>query len=71
VIIENMYRLITCGSGAVKEYFFVKQDPAYRPVASNRHLDGTTAELPVTLPCAARRGLWLFASKNRSANDLV
>jgi hypothetical protein len=48
VIIKNMFRWITCGFGAVKEYFFVKQDPAYRPVASNRHLDGTTAELPVT-----------------------
>jgi hypothetical protein len=48
VIIKNMFRLITCGSGTVKEYFFVKQDPAYRPVASNRHIDGTTAELPVT-----------------------
>jgi hypothetical protein len=79
VIINNMFRLITCGCGAVKEYFFAKQDLEYRPVASNRHLDGTTAELPVTtclsadgaLPCAARRRLWLFASKNRSANDLV
>jgi hypothetical protein len=48
VIIKNMIRWITCGSGAVKEYFFVKQDPAYRPVASKRHLDGTTAELLVT-----------------------
>jgi hypothetical protein len=43
-----MLRLINCGSGAVKEYFFVKQDPAYRPVASNRYLDGTTAELSMT-----------------------
>jgi hypothetical protein len=55
-----MFRLITCGSGAVKEYFFVNQDPAYRPVASKcpapkptgakagRHLDRTNAELPVT-----------------------
>jgi hypothetical protein len=48
VIIKNMFRLITCGSGAVKEYFFVKQYPAYRPVASRRHLDGTIANLPVT-----------------------
>jgi hypothetical protein len=31
-----MFRWITGGSGAVKEYFFVKQDPAYRPVASKR-----------------------------------
>jgi hypothetical protein len=30
-----MFRLITSGSGAVKEYFFVLQDPAYRPVASD------------------------------------
>jgi hypothetical protein len=48
VITKIMFRLITSGSGAVKEYFFVLQDPAYRPVASDRHLDGTTAELPVT-----------------------
>jgi hypothetical protein len=48
VIIKNIFRLITGGSGAVKEYFFVKQDPAYCPVASKRHLDGTIAELPVT-----------------------
>jgi hypothetical protein len=48
VIMKNIFRLIPCGSGAVKEYFFVKQDPAYRLVASNRHLDGTSAELPVT-----------------------
>jgi hypothetical protein len=48
VIIKNMFRWITSGSGAVKEYFFVKQDPAYRPLASKRHLDGTTAELPGT-----------------------
>jgi hypothetical protein len=48
VIFKNMFRLITCKSGAIKEYFLVKQDPAYRPMASNRHLDGTTAELPAT-----------------------
>jgi hypothetical protein len=46
VIIKNMFRSITGGSGAVKEYFFVTQDPAYRPVASKRHLDGTIADLP-------------------------
>ena len=40
-------------SGAVKEYFFVKQDPAYRPVALNRHLDGTSAELPMTTSLSA------------------
>jgi hypothetical protein len=60
VIIKNMFRLITCGSGAVKEYFLVKQDTEYSPVASKcpapkptgakagRHLDGTMAELPLT-----------------------
>jgi hypothetical protein len=42
-----MFQLITCGSGAVKEYFFE------------------------ALPCAAPKRLWLFASKNRRANDLV
>jgi hypothetical protein len=44
VITKIMFQLITCESGVVKEYFFVKQDPAYRLVASKRHLDGTTAE---------------------------
>jgi hypothetical protein len=59
-----MFRLITCGSGAVKEYFFVKQDPTYRPVASNRHLDGTTAELPVTTYLSAGWGIAVCRAKN-------
>jgi hypothetical protein len=70
-----MSRLITCGSGAVKEYFFVKQDPAYRPVASKcpapkptgakagRHLDGTTAELPVTTCYSAEWGVAVCRAK--------
>jgi hypothetical protein len=58
-----MFRLITCGCGADKEYFFVKQDPAYRPVASNRHLDGTTAELPVTTCLSAGWGLAVCRAK--------
>ena len=58
LIIKNMFRLVTWDSSAVKEYFFVKQDPAYRPVASNRHLDRTTAELPVTTCCSAE---WVVA----------
>jgi hypothetical protein len=57
VIIKNMFRWIICGSGAVKEYFLVKQDPAYRPVASNRHLDGTTAKLLVTTCLSAEWGV--------------
>jgi hypothetical protein len=52
-----MFRLITWGSGAVKEYFFVKQDPAYRPVASKRHLDDTTTELLVTSYISAGWGV--------------
>jgi hypothetical protein len=60
VITKIMFRWIICGSGAVKEYFFVKQDLKYRLVTSKRpapkptgakagrHLDGTIAELPVT-----------------------
>jgi hypothetical protein len=80
VITKNIFRLITCGFGEIKEYFFVKQDPAYRPVVSNRHRDGTNAELPVTTclsagwgvaVCRAKNALWLFATENRSANDLV
>jgi hypothetical protein len=63
VIIKNMFRVITCGSGAVKEYFFVKQDPAYRPVASNRHLNGTTAELPVTTCLSAGWGVSVCRAK--------
>jgi hypothetical protein len=47
VIIKKMFRLITWGPGAVKEYFLG------------------------ALPCAAPKRLWMFASKNRSANDLV
>jgi hypothetical protein len=58
-----MLRLITCGFGVVKEYFFVKQDPAYRPVASNRHLDGTTAKLPVTPFLSAGWGLAVCRAK--------
>jgi hypothetical protein len=63
LIIKNIFRLITCGSGAVKEYFFVKQDPAYRPVASNRHLDGTTAELPETTCLSAGWGFAVCRAK--------
>jgi hypothetical protein len=63
VIIKNMFRLITCRSGAVKEYFFIKQDPAYRPVASKRHLDGTTAELPVTTCLSAGWSLAVCRAK--------
>jgi hypothetical protein len=62
VITKIMFRLITCGSGAVKEYFLVKQDLTFRPVASQPDR---------ALPCAARKRLWLFANKNRSAEDLV
>jgi hypothetical protein len=58
-----MFRLIICGSGAVKEYFFVKQDPAYRPVASKRHLDRTTAELPVTTCLSAEWGVAVCRAK--------
>jgi hypothetical protein len=58
VITKIMFQLITCESGVVKEYFFVKQDPAYRLVASKRHLDGTTAELPVTTCLSAG---WIVA----------
>jgi hypothetical protein len=63
VIIKNMFRLITSGSGAVKEYFFVKQDPAYRPVASKRHLDGTKAKLPVTTCRSAGWGVAVCRAK--------
>jgi hypothetical protein len=63
VIIKKIFRLITCVSGAVKEYFFVKQDLAYRPVALNRHLDRTTAELPVTSCHSAGCGLAVCRAK--------
>jgi hypothetical protein len=57
VIIKNRFRLFFSKSGAVKEYFFAKQDPAYRPVASNRQPDYTTAELPVTTDRSAGWGV--------------
>jgi hypothetical protein len=63
VIIKNMFRLINCGFGTVKEYFFVKQDPAYRPVASKRHFDGTTAELHVTTCLSAGSGVAVCRAK--------
>jgi hypothetical protein len=75
VFTKNMFRLITCGFGAVKEYFFVKKDLAYRPVASKcpapkptgakagRHLDGTTAELPVTTCLSAGWGVAVCRAK--------
>jgi hypothetical protein len=63
VIIKNMFRLITGGSGAVKEYFFVKQDTEYSPVASKRHLYGTTDELPVTTCLSAGWGLAVCRTK--------
>jgi hypothetical protein len=63
VIINNMFRLISCGSGAVKEYFFVKQNPAFRPKASKRHLDSTTAELPMTTCLSAGWGLAVCRAK--------
>jgi hypothetical protein len=58
-----MFRLITWGSGVVKEYFFFKQDPAYRLVTSDRHLDGTTAELPVTTCRSAGWGVAVCRAK--------
>jgi hypothetical protein len=58
-----MFRLITCRSGADKEYFFVKQDLAYRPVASKRHLDSTTAELPVTTCLSTAWGVAVCRAK--------
>jgi hypothetical protein len=67
VKIKNMFRLITCGSGAVKNYFFIKQDPAYRPVASNRYLDRTNAELPVTTCRSAGWGYAVCRVKTLSA----
>jgi hypothetical protein len=63
VIINNMFRLIICGSGAVKEYFFVKQDTEYSPLASERHLDGTTAELPATTCLSAGCGVAVCRTK--------
>jgi hypothetical protein len=63
VITKIMFRWITFGFGAVKEYFFVKQDPACRPVASNRHLDGTTAQLPVTTCLSAGWGVAVCRAK--------
>jgi hypothetical protein len=67
VIIKNMFRLITWGSGAVKEYFFVKQDTEYRPVASKRHLDDTTAELLVTTCPSAGWGVAVCRAKTLAA----
>jgi hypothetical protein len=67
VIIKNMFRLITCGSGAVKEYFLVKQDTEYSPVASKRHLDHTTAELPVTTCLIAGWGVAVCRTKTLMA----
>ena len=64
-----MFRLITCGFGTLKEYFFVKQDPAYRLVASKckptgakagRHPDRTTSELPVTTCLSAGWGVTVY-----------
>jgi hypothetical protein len=63
VIIKSMFRLIARGSGAVKEYFFVKQDLAYRPVTSKRHLDRTTAELPLTTCLLAGWGVAVCRAK--------
>jgi hypothetical protein len=63
MIIKNMFGSITCGSGVVKEYFFVKQDPAYRSVASKRHLDDTKAKLPVTTCCSAGWGVAVCRAK--------
>jgi hypothetical protein len=48
MIIKNMFRLICCGYGAVKGYFFVEQDTEYSPEASKRHRNGTIAQLPLT-----------------------
>jgi hypothetical protein len=48
-----MFRCISCGSGAVEEYFFVEQDLEINPVASKRHLDCTITELlQTTYPIA-------------------